>query len=345
MNKIIEEDINVIISDKNIDWLKFKDSSVLITGANGMLPSYMVYVLLHLNKRYNLNINVIALVRNKQKAYQKFADYLSDSHLTFLIQDVANKLNVNTDINYIIHAASQASPKYYEVDPVGTISANVLGTYNTLELASQKKVKSYLFFSTGEIYGVVPQKWIPFKEVDYGYIDLLKVRNCYGESKRLGENLCIAWNSQYKVPAKIVRIFHTYGPGMSLDDGRVFADFCKDIIYNNDIELHSKGNAVRSFIYISDATRAFFKILLDGTVAEAYNMANPSGEISINDLAQLLVTLYPEKKLQVKYKIETISESPILLSTPDCSKIMKLGWEPTISIGEGFKRTIDSFHD
>lgn len=350
MNRIIEEDLNAIIADENINWLRFKDSTVFITGANGMLPAYMVFTLLHLNKVQHLNVNVIALVRSKEKAYSKFVDYLEDPHLKFVIQDVASPIELDANVDFIIHAASQASPKYYGVDPVGTISANIFGTYNTLKLASQKKVKSYLFFSTGDIYGIVPPELFPFREKDYGYIDLLSVRSCYGESKRLGENLCVAWNYQFNVPAKIVRIFHTYGPGVDLDDQRVFADFCKNIIQGKDIVLRSDGKATRLFCYISDAIRAYFKVLLDGTNAEAYNIANPYGEISIYDLAQLLTTLYPEKGLRVRQEIiqndlVTVKmKSPLQRAIPDCSKIIETGWKPSVDLKEGFRRTIDSFY-
>ena len=247
MNRIIESDIKNILLSTIIDWTRFKDKTVFITGANGMLPAYLVFTFLYLNKIKGWDINVIALVRNKEKAYEKFKDFLDDKHLKLLIQDVSELISIKEDIHFVVHAASQASPKYYGIDPVGTINANVLGTINTLRLAKEKKVESYLFFSTGDVYGTVSPELFPFKESDYGYIDLLNVRSCYGESKRMGENLCIAWNYQYQVPVKIVRIFHTYGPGMLLNDRRVFADFCKNIINNEDIVLRSDGSAVRLF--------------------------------------------------------------------------------------------------
>lgn len=225
-NQIILKDIKEILKSDIIDWERFKNTNVLITGANGMLPSYVVFTLLAL-KQKGINVNVYALVRNADKAKAIFKDSLQDEHLHLLVQDVADSLHENASFDYIIHAASQASPKYYGVDPVGTIKANVQGTINTLELARQTKAKGYLYFSSGDVNGIVPPEKFPFKESDYGYIDVLNVRNCYAESKRMGENLCVAYYNQYSVPAKIVRIFHTYGPGMTLDDGRVFGDFCK----------------------------------------------------------------------------------------------------------------------
>lgn len=349
MNKIIEEDVENILSTTLIDWKQFEKKTVLITGANGMLPAYLVYTFLYLNKTFHFNVHVIALVRNIEKAHNKFRDFLDDSHLKFIIQDVSMPICIQEDIHFIIHAASQASPKYYGIDPVGTINANVLGTINTLQLAKEKNVESYLFFSSGDVYGIVNPDLFPFREHDYGYIDLLNVRNCYGESKRMGENLCIAWNHQYKVPIKIVRIFHTYGPGMLLDDRRVFADFCSNIIHNEDIILKSDGRAVRLFCYVSDAIKAYLKILLDGNKGEAYNVANRNAEISMLNLAQLLVNLYPTKHLHVKTEIllndlvATQMKSSLHRAIPDCSKIEQLGWYPTVSLEEGFKRTIDSF--
>jgi len=349
MNKIIESDIKNILLSTLIDWTRFKDKTVLITGANGMLPAYLVFTFLYLNKVKGWEIKVIALVRNKEKAYEKFKDFLDDKHLKFLIQDVSEPIYIKEDVHFVVHAASQASPKYYGIDPVGTINANVLGTINTLRLAKEKNVESYLFFSTGDVYGTVSPELFPFKESDYGYLDLLNVRSCYGESKRMGENLCVAWNYQYQVPVKIIRIFHTYGPGMLLNDQRVFADFCKNIINNEDIVLRSDGRAVRLFCYISDAIQAYVKILLDGNDAEAYNIANNEGEISILGLANLLVSLYPEKHLHVKKEIMaddlvTVKmKSPLMCAIPDCSKIEKLGWKPIVSLREGFKRTIESF--
>lgn len=349
MNPIIESDIKQIVSCEIIDWDRFRNRTILITGANGILASYLVYVLLNLNKTRTSNTKVLALVRNLDKARNKFKDCVEDPFLEFIVQDVSTEFHYLGQIDFIVHAASQASPKYYGIDPVGTIDANVLGTINTLKLAKEKCVESYLYFSSGEIYGTVDTCKFPIKEDDYGYIDLLKVRSCYAESKRMGENLCVSWNFQYGINAKIVRPFHTYGPGMDLNDGRVFADFCKSIVNDEDIVMHSDGSALRPFCYLADATIAYFKILLDGKNGEAYNVGNPHCEISIARLAEILVRIYPAKHLKIIMKIikndmTTVKmKSPLLRSLPSIEKIKSLGWVPSISIEEGFKRTIDSY--
>lgn len=348
MNKIIEDDIINIIENRLIEWSDFKNQTVLITGANGMLPAYMVYTLLYLNRIKNYNIRVLALVRNKCKAENKFADFLSDTNLQILVQDVCEKIIIPDPIDYIIHAASQASPKYYGIDPIGTINANVQGTSHLLQLARDKKCKSFLYFSSGEIYGNVnTDKGV--SENDYGVIDPLKVRSCYGQSKRMGENLCICSNFQYGTNARIVRPFHCYGPGMLLDDGRVFADFIKNILNNENIILRSDGQAIRSFCYIVDATISFFFVLLHGKIGEAYNVGNPLETMSILDLAKLIISLYPEKQLVVKTEIiendmRTIKmKSPLSISVPNISRLKESKYIPHYSAREGFKRTIDSF--
>ena len=160
----------------------------------------------------------------------------------------------------------------------------------------------------------------------------------------MGETMCASWMRQFGVATKIVRPFHTYGPGMSLDDGRVFADFVADIVNNKNLRLNSAGEAKRVFCYISDATKAFFTVLLKGKSGEAYNVANPFAEISIISLAELLVSLFPEKKLCVlKHAINSKMASKTPQTLPDIGKISELGWRPETDLATGFRRTVESF--
>jgi nucleoside-diphosphate-sugar epimerase len=163
----------------------------------------------------------------------------------------------------------------------------------------------------------------------------------------MGENMCVAWHHQYGVPTKIVRPFHTYGPGMKLDDGRVYADFVSNAVKGTDIEVKSDGLAKRSFCYIADATAGFWMVLLKGSNAEAYNVGNPDGNISILDLANLISGLDVEKKMKVIFKQRSASESyltsPVLITCPDISKIKTLGWNPITTIEDGFRKTIESY--
>jgi nucleoside-diphosphate-sugar epimerase len=346
-NLVIEEDLKDI-TDAGLPWQDLEGKNVLITGANGFLPAYMVETLLYLNDRkLNKPVNVLGLVRNRAKALKRFSHYEGRKDFELLVQDAAAPVIADRKIDYIVHAASQASPKYFGTDPVGTLLPNVLGTYHLLELARKNAVEGFLFFSSGEVYGEVDERKVPTKEDDYGYLDPTNIRSCYAESKRIGETMCVSWHHQYAVPAKIVRPFHTYGPGMDLQDGRVFADFIADILHTRNIVLKSDGSAIRAFCYLSDAVTGFFTALLKGKNAEAYNVGNDKGEISILGLANLLVELFPSKKLKVirdeKVGSDGYLKSKITRNCPDISKMRTLGWEPKYSLREGFERTVRSF--
>lgn len=348
MNSVIKEDIDKII--KNFSgWERFKGKTVLISGANGFLPAYMVETLLELNNHFqSFNVTVIALVRNKDKANKRFSHLLNSKFLKIIVKDVCEEVVIDEKIDFIVHAASQASPKYYGIDPVGTLSANVIGTINLVKLAAKHQVESFLYFSSGEVYGEISEKDMPVSETTFGYLDPAKVRSCYGESKRMGETICVSYLHQYGVKAKIIRPFHTYGPGMQLDDGRVFADFVSNVISKKDIILNSDGSAQRAFCYLTDATVAFFTVLLNGKDGEAYNVGNPNEEYSILQLANIVIGIKPELGLKLIINKpdtgNTYLKSPVSRNTPNIEKLKALVWQPSVSAKEGFERTVNSFN-
>ena len=342
---IIEEDIKKILGQE-LPWEKLKGSCVVISGASGFLPAYITETLIALNKR-DYGIRIIGLVRNLEKAKLRF-QVPEALGLELLEQDITRELRSDLPKpDFVIHAASQASPKYYSIDPVGTIDANTIGTRNLLEYARIHHCKSFLFFSSGEVYGTHLNDITVCDEQQFGYIDPTSIRACYGESKRLGEAMCVAWQHQFGLPTLIVRPFHTYGPGFALDDGRVFADFVSNIIEMRNILLKSNGLTRRSFCYIADATIGFFTVLLLGKAGEAYNIANPSSEISILDLARLLIRMFPERGLDVEFrtlgKLKKYTESQGGQITPSIEKIKQLGWEPMTPLETGFRRTVEHF--
>jgi nucleoside-diphosphate-sugar epimerase len=266
--------------------------------------------------------------------------------LTTVVQDVREPYRGPEKVDLLVHAASQASPKYFATDPVGTFEANVIGTRNMLEVARNAKSAGFLFFSSGEVYGERANLSVPATESSYGYLDPINLRSCYAEGKRAGETLCACWHDQFGIPAKIVRVSHTYGPGMDLNDGRVFADFVADIVGGRNIVMKSDGSTRRSFCYLADATVAYFTVLLRGNSGEAYNVGSDS-ECSILDLAEMLCGIFPERNLKVirqeRNQDDTYVASAIAGGHFDLSKIRSLGWEPTTSIEEGFKRTVRSY--
>lgn len=345
-NPIVAEDIAHIL-EQPLPWTELNGSTVVISGASGFLPAYMVETLAALNA-HGASIRIIGLVRSPEKAHRRLG-HLDTAGVELLTQDIAQPLRDDLPrADYIVHAASQASPRFYGVDPVGTMEANTIGTQQLLRYGHASSCRSFLFFSSGEVYGVPVEDSRRLSETDYGYLDPATVRACYAESKRLGETMCVSWHHQYGLPARIVRPFHTYGPGMDLSDGRVFADFVSDVLAGRDIALKSDGLAIRPFCYLADATAGFFTALLNGQPGLAYNVGNPEAVVSIRDLAHLLAGLYPELKLQVTtHQAPTPAQtgymkSQVARSVPDTSRMASLGWQARTLLVEGFRRTIEA---
>jgi len=341
---VIDEDVLDILSAP-VQWGAFDSSSVLISGGGGMLASYMLETLLQLSLHgYRGPERVICLARSTERARARFARYLDHSALRILQADVSESFAVDGPADFIVHAASQASPRFYGTDPVGTLSANMLGTRNMLEIARHKASRRLLFFSSSEVYGAVPAAQMPIAEDAYGYLDPTLVRSCYSEGKRAGETMCVAWAHQYSVPSVIVRPFHTFGPGLALDDGRVFADFVADIVNRRDITIKGDGSMSRAFCYVADATRAYFTAMLQGASGLAYNVGSDE-EITIRNLAQRLEAAFGERGIRAMFLETPRTDSAYVVSTvnrvcPDITRIRQLGWSPTTSIEDSFRRTV-----
>ena len=345
MHRIIEEDAIQIIKDNEIT--KLKNKTILITGATGMIGSYFVNTLIVANEKYQMNINILALVRNKNK----FANYiLNNPKVTILEQDVIKPINYDGPIDYIIHAASPASPKLMKDYPYETNIANTIGTYNTLNLALEKKSLGYLFVSSREIYGQPQEKQDIFTEDGpLGQVNPLIPRNGYAEGKKAAENMCISAKSEYGLNVKVVRLAHTYGPGMSIDDGRVQADFLKNVLNHENIIMKSTGASVRTYTYVSDAINAMFKVLLSSEEA-VYNISDENSKVTIKQLAEILAEI-SEDNIKVimdipKEELNKGGNSVFTLGILSSKKIREeLNWKPMYDIRNGFLRTIDYLKD
>lgn len=342
MNAVRKDDIERIIS--GIPYEMCEGKTFLITGANGFLASFMVDTLMYLKReRYIQNCTVIALCRNKEKAERVFREWLDDENFLILIQPVEKAVNYVGGIDYIVHAASCSTTQLFESHPADVMSANLIGCYNLLELSREKNVSGFLFFSSGAIYGSTGEEEL---HEDKTYtLDFLEPKNSYAIGKRAGEALCSAYWKQYSVPTRGVRISHTYGPGIDLEDGHVYSDFAKSIVAGSDLVIKGNGLASRPFCYVSDAICAFFLILFRGGNGEMYNMANPEMNVTIKELADLLVqTVFPERKLQV------IVQNPLVEKTAhkvriNIEKLKQLGWYPEIGLEQGFRRLVKSIED
>lgn len=342
-NEIYKEDIEKNVYASNINWNKLKDKTIFITGGTGLIGSLIINTVLYANKIYNLNCKIIALVRNKEKANNEFKVQLEENlGLNLIYGDVRNKIvDIKENIDYIIHAASQTSSKSFIDDSIETINISIEGTKNTLELAKEKKVKNYIYLSTMEVYGRPNTD----QKIDEKHgTDLLtnENRNCYPISKIMCENLCTCYSKQYKFNTNVLRLTQTFGAGVNFNDNRVFAEFAKSVINNEDIILHTKGDTKRSYLYTSDAINAILLVMLSDKTNEIYNVANEASYCSILEMAKLVAK--KNKNIQVKCiiedNIEKFGYAPTLCMNLDVSKIKEIGWNAKIDLDEMYDRLI-----
>lgn len=329
-NSIFEEDIKNIIND--FDMSVFDGKTILVTGATGLIGKLCVKSLL--NSGYNTQ--VIALVRDEEKAKNIFGE---SKRLTYLVQDINQRINTTRRVDYIIHAASTTSSKDFVEKPVETIYTAINGSRNVLEFAKNKRLEGMVYLSSLEIYGVNEKENI--KEEDYGYIDILNPRSSYSESKKMVETMCISYGTEYGVPVKIARLAQTFGAGVSISDNRVFAQFAKAIINKENIVLHTKGETKRNYCYTTDAVRGIFTILTKGENNNAYNVANENSYYSISEMAHLLENEYTK----VEYKIDEVNRgyNPTVKIALNTQKLNALGWEAKVNLKEMFERLIMDF--
>jgi UDP-glucuronate decarboxylase len=345
--RITTEDLNTIVR-ADLPWSQFDGATVMISGAGGFIGSNLVETLLYRNEAHGTaKTKVIALARDQSRAITRYSAYAGRNDLQIMNQDVVSPIEYVGKVDYVIHAASNATPQRYTADPVGTHLANTLGTYNLLRLASEHGCRCLLFVSSGDVYGVVPGDNPVISEDTFGALDPMQIRSCYGESKRAGENLCSCWTDQYGMPTKVARLSHTYGPGIALDDGRVFADFVACAVAGKDIILTSDGSATRPFCYITDAMIGLFTIMLLGASGEAYNLANDEAIISIAELAQVVADCVPESGIKLVFDASArpagYIPSKITGGIVDTRKLRALGWKPSVTPRIGFGRMIESY--
>lgn len=343
-NTIIDEDVKIVL-DSDIEFERFYGKTVLISGANGYVPSYFAYTFMALNDTYDAGIKVIALCRNEIKAKERFAEFVERQDFEILVQDVRNPIETEEKIHFFIHAASPAGKKSRHDDPVNTFESNVLGLRNMLQVAIKNPCEAFLFLSSVDIYGDLPGQG-RLCENQIGTVDLLNVRNAYSCGKRAAEIMSKAYQIEYELPVYIVRPFQIIGPGPDLTDGRLHIDFVSQILKSKKIVLKSDGSAVRSFMYITDAIKAMFVVMEKGNPGEAYNIVSESGEASVRELAEIFSS-NAEADVEIEYDIsqrttiEVTEAKSIVIG--DSTKLKNLGWSAQISLDEACKRMMNSY--
>ena len=338
-DKIIQEDIELLAEQFN--WSALQGASILITGATGLIGKQLVFLLQFLNEKKNADITIYALVRSEQKAKTIFGN----ANITFVVNDIRQPLALADEIDYIVHGASITQSRAFVEYPVDTMDTAYFGTRNILEFARQKQVKSVVYLSSMEVFGVTNPQLPEVKENDYGYIDILNPRSSYPESKRLCECLCACYAAEFGVPVKIARLTQTLGAGIDYDDTRVAAQFARCVIEQKDIVLHTDGKMRRPCVYTRDAILGIFTVLLTGNNGEAYTIANKKTAISIREIAEMVAVQIAENNITITYDITNPKEYAsnrdlhLILNT---DKLESLGWKAEVEIEEAYRRMIES---
>ncbi|MBQ8797319.1 MAG: NAD-dependent epimerase/dehydratase family protein [Oscillospiraceae bacterium] len=324
------------------DWQLLQDRSILISGATGMIGSFLVDLLMYQNNSIGLNCTVYALGRNEEKAQKRFAPYWDSPCFRFISCDINRSLDLDISrVDYILHAASNTHPVAYATDPIGTVATNIIGTHNLLEFAANHETKRFIFASTVEVYGENRGDTEYFAEDYCGYIDCNTLRAGYPESKRAGEALCQAYIKQKGLDVVIPRLSRVYGPTMLMSDTKALSQFIKNSLAGEDIVLKSAGTQFFSYSYVADAVTGILYCLMRGVCGEAYNVADPASDITLRDLAGLIAEQTGTKVIfQIPDAVESAGFSKATKAVLDSSKLRAMGWQPRWDIRAGIATTV-----
>lgn len=340
-NDLYMEDVRRT-AELDLPWERFRDKAVLISGATGLVGSFLVDVLMQKNLE-GLGCKVYALGRSEEKAKARFGDRSTDPLFSFLPYDI-NLPFVREDIgkvDFVLHLASNTHPMQYSTDPIGTITTNIIGLQNMLEFACAHGSERFAFASSNEIYGENRGDAELFDEEYCGYIDCNTLRAGYPESKRCGEALCRAYEKQKGLSVCIPRLTRSYGPTMLMSDTKAISQFIRKGIAGEDIVLKSAGTQYYSYTYVADAVSGLLTVLLLGEDGAAYNIADESSDIRLRDLAALIAENAGKKVVfEIPDAVEAQGYSKATKARLDGAKLRKLGWKPFYDIKGGIRRTM-----
>lgn len=332
------------IANSKIPWNKQKDSKILLSGATGLIGSFLIDVIMEKNINDNLNCTIYALGRNEEKFKNRFSKYIDNPLLKFRQYDIKQQLHFDdlATVDYVLHLASNTHPLLYATDPIGTITTNIIGLQNLLEFAVKHNTTRFVFASSNEIYGENRGDTELFDEEYCGYINCNTLRAGYPESKRCGEALCQAYIAQKNLDVVIARITRSYGPTMQMSDTKAISQFIKKGIAGEDIVLKSAGTQYYSYTYVADAVSGLLWAMLAGENGEAYNIADERSDIMLKDLAQMIAEMNGRKVVfEIPDATEAAGYSTATKARLNGNKLKTLGWKPKYDIKSGIERTIE----
>ena len=326
------------VGQLDLPWHQLNGANILITGATGLIGGCLVEVLMG---RQEKDYHVYAAGRNEERAKEKFKAYADDPHFHFVKYDVMQPLESDLRFDFIIHAASNASPNFFADSPVEVMKSNILGVANLMEYGMQHGMKRFLYVSSGEVYGEGDGR--VFTEDYSGYVDCTLPRSCYPCSKRAAETLCVSYADEYGCDVVIARPCHVYGPGFTESDNRVYAQFIRNVLRGEDIVMKSTGEQFRSWCYVADCVSALLYILLKGENGQAYNIADPDSNISIRELAEMIAELGGKKVvMSVPANKEQKGFNKVTKSVFDIDKTKMLGFRINGNIDVKMQKVIEA---
>ena len=329
------------VADLKLPWDRLDGKTILLSGATGMIGSFLTDVLMEKNRRGELAVRVIAMTRDPEKASLRATpDW--ERGVRFLQCDVSReKPEAGCPVDYVIHAASNTHPVAYATDPIGTITTNIIGTQNMLEAAVSGGATRALFLSSVEIYGENRGDCEYFDEDYCGYLNCNTLRAGYPEGKRAGEALCQAYIRQRNLDAVILRLPRIYGPTMLSSDTKAISQFLKKAVNREDIVLKSEGTQFYSYSYVADAVSGILYCLLLGQCGEAYNLGDPGSDIRLRDLAALIAGYAGRRVVfELPDATERAGYSKATKALLNGNKLKALGWMPSYPVATGIPRTI-----
>lgn len=309
----------------------FKTKRILVTGASGLIGSSIVDFLCG-----TLEMSSVYVAgRDTAKLKDRFSSY----NCTVLEYDATKAIDFDFDVDYVIHAASPANPKIYASNPVETMLANLLGVNNIARYVLDHGKGRLVFISSSEVYGKNDTAE-PYKESDYGFVDILNSRSCYPSSKRAAETLLSSYEKEYGLDYVVVRPGHIYGPTASKSDNRVSSIFFYDCLCGKDIVLKSAGTQIRSYCYVVDCVTGILYAIVHGETGEAYNISNRGSICSIREFAECIAKVSSRRVVfENPSKIEAESFNPMDNSSLDATKMEKLGWHGIFDLVTGVEHT------